>query len=113
MIERLSRALAWASIAAILVLSVVPAQMRPVTSLPHDLEHFGIFVLCGLGFGVGYHKAAIVEGLALVTFAGAIEILQLFSSGRHARLTDFAVDAIASCVGVLAGSVATMIVPKG
>jgi VanZ family protein len=35
-------------------------------------------------------------------FAGFVEIAQLFVPGRHARLSDFIVDALAMCVGALA-----------
>ncbi len=31
---------------------------------------------------------------------GVIEILQLWAPGRHARLEDFAVDALAACAGL-------------
>jgi VanZ family protein len=30
---------------------------------------------------------------------GALEVLQLWAPGRHARIEDFAVDALAACVG--------------
>jgi VanZ family protein len=35
-----------------------------------------------------------------VTGIGLIEILQLWAPGRHARLEDFVVDALAACVGI-------------
>ena len=39
---------------AIVVLSLVPAYDRPVTALPHSLEHLTIFFAAGLAFGIGY-----------------------------------------------------------
>jgi VanZ family protein len=33
-----------------------------------------------------------------------VEILQLVAPGRHARLSDFLVDALAMCIGLLLGS---------
>jgi VanZ family protein len=35
-----------------------------------------------------------------VVMIGAIEILQIWAPGRHARLEDFVVDALACCVGL-------------
>jgi VanZ family protein len=35
-----------------------------------------------------------------VVFSGSVEIMQLFVPGRHARLSDFAIDATAACVGL-------------
>jgi VanZ family protein len=110
MIDRISRALAWASAAAIVILSLVPPSLRPVTGAPHSLEHFAIFALCGFGFGFGYRVVKILEVVALVAFAGLVEVLQLMVPGRHARLTDFAVDAIAGCVGIMIGRAASIIV---
>ena len=34
-------------------------------------------------------------------FAGSVELLQVFVPGRHARLSDFAVDALGGCIGIL------------
>jgi VanZ family protein len=43
--------------------------------------------------------------VALVIFAGAIELAQTFVPGRHARLSDFIVDAVTMCVAVAAASI--------
>jgi VanZ family protein len=37
----------------------------------------------------------------LVIFAGTVEIAQLFVPGRHARLSDFIVDALAISAGLI------------
>src|ERR1043165_1163255 len=99
----LFRGLAWALLAVILILSVVPPTLRPETAAPHDLEHFAIFALCGFAFSIGYRSHHLFQAIGLVAFSGSIELLQLMAPGRHARLIDFALDAPASCRGVLAG----------
>lgn len=101
MTRRISRAFAWTTIAAILILSLVPPGLRPITGAPHKVEHFAIFALCGFAVGLGYRVAGVLEGLTLVLFAGGVELLQHMVPGRHARLSDFVVDAVASCVGVM------------
>ena len=45
--------------------------------------------------------------VVLVLFAGAIEFAQIFTLGRHARLSDFFVDALAACVGVALSALVT------
>ena len=40
----------------------------------------------------------LVAGLSVVLI-GVLELLQLFVPGRHARLEDFVVDALAACIG--------------
>ena len=103
MSTRIFRILAWMLIGAVVILSLVPPTLRPVTGASHDLEHFAIFALCGYAFGVGYRSRHLFHAVALVTFAGSIEVLQFTAPGRHARMLDFVVDAIASCAGVLIG----------
>jgi len=42
--------------------------------------------------------------ILLVIFLGSIEVAQLFVPGRHARLSDFIIDAIAACMGLAIAS---------
>ena len=39
--------------------------------------------------------------IALATFAAFVEVVQLFAPGRHARLSDFAIDALAAIIGLI------------
>jgi VanZ family protein len=100
-IVRLARIVAWSLAVAIIVLSVVPAGLRPETAAPHNLEHFTIYFVTGLAFGLGYDCRWALLAVLFVLYAGAIEIAQLFVPGRHARLSDFVVDAFAMCIGLL------------
>ena len=72
---------------AITVLSLVPAEFRPETGLPHNIEHGAIFALLGGAMVLGYR----LRFWAWVTlgplFAAVIEVLQLGVPGRHARLS--------------------------
>src|SRR5260370_28068775 len=89
---------------AILVLSVVSAWLRPKTGIPHDVEHFGIFVATGFAFGLGYARRYAVMAIVVLIFAGAIETVQLFVPGRYALLTDFFLDTLALFYGVVAAT---------
>ena len=91
---------AWFLATAIVVFSLVPPDLRAVTDAPHPLEHFVMFAATGFVFGIGYGPRYLIA-IALVIFAGAIEVAQLFVPGRHARLSDFIVDALAACIGFL------------
>jgi VanZ family protein len=102
----LARIVGWSLAAAIVVLSVVPATLRPESGLPNDVEHFAIFWATGLAFALGYTSTPLLATL-LVVFAGTIEILQLFIPGRHARLSDFIVDGLASVIGLITASLVT------
>jgi len=100
---------AWSLVATIVVLSLVPSELRPETGAPHILEHFLIFAATGAAFGLGYEARPVPLAIRLVIFAGAIEIAQLFAPHRHARLSDFLVDAVAICSGSIAGSLARQV----
>ena len=92
-IRKLAQIVAWSLAAAIIVLSVVPADLRPQTVAPHNLEHLLIFAATGFAFGVGFDQKRKVLATYLVGFTGFVEFLQLLVPGRHARLSDFIVDA--------------------
>jgi hypothetical protein len=99
--RRTFRIVAWVCIAAIVALSLVSPALRPVTVLPHHVEHLAIFIVTGFALGLGYpgHLARLL--VLLVIFAGAIELAQFFAPGRHPRLIDFVVDAAGACAGAL------------
>jgi VanZ family protein len=63
-------------------------------------EHALAFALVGLAFGLAYRHNRLFTALAAVVMTGGIEVLQFLAPGRHARLSDFVVDALAVCVGL-------------
>src|SRR5215510_3559111 len=99
--EKLSKASAWLLVVAITVLSVVPSTSRPITPAAHDVEHFLIYLATGSAFGLGYPRGPLTLAMGLVAFAGPVEFVQLFIPGRHSRLSDFMIDAVAVCLGVM------------
>jgi VanZ family protein len=92
---------AWTLATTIVVFSIVPPHFRPETGLPHGLEHFAIWWVMGIAFALAYNLKPFLLAAALVIFSGAVEIAQLFVPGRHARVTDFIIDALACIVGLL------------
>jgi VanZ family protein len=106
--SKLARIAAWVLTAAIVVLSLVPPTLRPETSAPHSLEHFTIYAATGFAFGLGYKHRHDLLAILLVISTGCIEIAQLFVPGRHARLSDFIVDTIAACMGLVFASLLSL-----
>ena len=98
--RRLFQAVGWLCVLAIMVLSLVAPSLRPVTFLPHDVEHAAIFAITGLALGLGYPRRIAHHMAMLVVFAAAIELAQFYAPGRHPRMIDFIVDALSACVGV-------------
>ena len=106
--SKTARIAAWALTATIVILSLVPPSLRPETGTPHILEHFIIYAATGFTFGLGYKRRHDLLAIFLVIFSGSIEIAQLFVPGRHARLSDFIIDTVAACIGLVTSSLLSL-----
>jgi VanZ family protein len=95
----ISRIFAWLLAAAVTFATLGPPRLRPHSDLGHSGEHAFAFVLVGLAFAVAYpqHRTR-AAGLSVVLI-GILELLQLLAPGRHARLEDYLVDALAALAG--------------
>jgi VanZ family protein len=100
--SRSIRAAAWLLTLAIVILSLVPPDLRPTTDLPHNWEHFAIFMITGVAFGLGYGPMYVTLPIGLAIFSGAIEVAQIFIPGRHSRFSDFLVDTAGLWIGLCA-----------
>ena len=105
----LARTLAWIGISAIIVLSIVPANDRPVSGVGQGFEHFTAFALVGAAFAIGYRLSLIRLLTLAVLFCGGIELLQVPLPTRHARVSDFLVDSVGACFAILCVFVANQI----
>src|SRR5262249_52322802 len=94
------RLIAWGLAVAVTFATLGPPRFRPHADLGQNGEHALAFVLVGLAFGLAYRQNRLVTAVAAVVMTGAIEILQFWAPGRHARLSDFVVDALAICAGL-------------
>ena len=110
LMRRLSQIAASLLVIGISLVSLVPPSLRPVTGTPHNFEHLAIFLLTGIAFAIGYPRRHFRQSIGLVIFSGLIEIMQLWVPGRHARLSDFIVDASAACIGVATSCVTERLV---
>jgi VanZ family protein len=95
----LLKLIAWALAAAVTFATLGPAQLRPHAPLGHDGEHAFAFVLVGIAFGLAYAQRRTFVATVSVVMIGVLEVLQIWVPGRHARVVDFVVDALAACFG--------------
>jgi VanZ family protein len=100
---RLARLAAWFVLAAAVVITLGPPRLRPATGLEHHLEHVLAFAVMALIFAIAYPSRRIVLALAGVTIIALLETFQIWSPGRHASLSDFAVNTLGLCVGLAGG----------
>src|SRR5260370_7592806 len=96
------RLFAWLLAAAVTFATLGAPRFRPHSSFGQDGEHAIAFVLIGLAFGLAYSRHRLLTSAISVVMIGVIEILQIWAPGRHARFEDFAVDALAAFVGLIA-----------
>jgi VanZ family protein len=97
------RILFWITLLALEILSIVPARDRPVLG-PHALEHAAAFALLGTLFALAYEIRTRTALAMAVLVTGAVELSQLVVVGRHARWSDFIIDAAAGIAGILIGT---------
>ncbi len=95
----LVRCIAWLLAAAVTFATLGPPGLRPHSSLGQDGEHALAFVLVGLAFGLAYRRRRLLIAAASIVLIGVLELMQFWAPGRHARLEDFAVDALTACLG--------------
>lgn len=100
----LLRVIAWGLAAAVAFATLGPAQYRPHANIGQGGEHALAFVLLGLAFGLVYRSSRTATALVALAMTAMIEIMQLWAPGRHARFSDFVVDALAVCAGIAAAT---------
>jgi hypothetical protein len=90
------RLAAWIFVAILVLITVAPPSARLDSGVPHHVEHFASFFIAGALWYMGYPRRLLLCLTLAVLFAGGLELLQMLVPGRHARLIDFVVDALAA-----------------
>jgi VanZ family protein len=109
----LLRLFAWLLAAAVAFATLGPPAYRPHIAITHDGEHALAFVLIGLAFALAYPRQKVPVAAIAVALIGALELLQLLAPGRHARLEDFVVDALAALAGFAIAAVIGWLLRSG
>jgi len=81
-----------------------PPERRPHSNLGQNGEHALAFVLLGLAFGLAHTRSRSLTAAFVIAYTGLIEIMQFWAPGRHARMEDFVVDALAASLGLVAAA---------
>lgn len=80
-----------------------PVSLRPTTEAPPDAERGFAFALLGGTIAIGYsrHRDLLIAILLAVIFAALLEAGQNFVPGRHGRMHDFVIKALAVILGAV------------
>jgi VanZ family protein len=92
------------SVLTIVILSVVPGNMRPHILGNDPVEHFVAYSITGNLLAVGYLRPMqlLASGVLLPVCAGLLELAQTWIPGRMPSAGEFTVSAIGTWVGLLA-----------
>ena len=83
------------------VLSLLPQDERVSMGLPGQGEHFIAYSVTGLllGLSIPSKNGPLLAAAHLAWIAGLLEFLQQWSPGRHPRLSDAVIGALAGLLG--------------
>ncbi|MBZ9982121.1 MULTISPECIES: hypothetical protein [unclassified Mesorhizobium] len=96
----ISRIAALALLAVIVFATLSPIQMRPHLGDP-DFERALAYVLFGVAMGLGFPNRLAGTVTIVVVVATVLELMQLLEPGRHARLSDGSLKALAGILGIV------------
>jgi len=93
------RWVAWLLVLAIVVVTLSPIELRPITKVPAGLERFAAFAAIGVAFCLGYPRHRLHILVLLIGGIGFLEVAQNHVSGRHGRLPDGLMKASGALLG--------------
>ena len=99
----LIRLAAWALVALIVLITLVPIGFRPVMTADPSFERIAAYALAGLIMMLSYPRHWLMILVGSVVVAGGLEAAQTLTSTRHGRFDDFLVKAGAALAGAGAG----------
>ena len=108
-IRKLLIFVAWAFLAFIAYATISPIQDRPTVSRSADLEHIAAFAVLGGLFWLAYPRRIVF--VCWIVFGSAImlELMQLLTPDRHARLLDAVEKIVGGAAGIaMAGAILTL-----
>ena len=102
MVRGLTRSVGWLAVLVIIVLSLVPGDMRPHVMADDDCDHFAAYLIASSLLAIGYSRSdqLLSNALSLALLAGLLEIVQSLIPGRNPSAWDFAMSAFGSGAGV-------------
>ena len=102
MLIGLIRVAGWFAVLVIIVLSVMPGQLRPDVLGEKHIEHLAAYVGTAMLLATGYPgRAQLIKiGILLPLCSGILEIVQLGISGRTSSVADFVASSLGAWIGV-------------
>jgi hypothetical protein len=103
MIQRSLAALGWIGLAFIIYVTLCPVESRPQVASAVHWEHFGAFAVIGFALAVGHPRRLGLVILVVMGSALVLELMQLLTVDRHARVIDALVKEAGGLFGIVLG----------
>lgn len=103
MLQRFFAIAAWVALCLIAYVSLSPLRHRPTIPAPWNIEHFAAFAILGGLFSLAYPRRTLAVFIIVLGSAALLEVLQLFTPDRHARILDALQKIAGGGAGILAG----------
>lgn len=103
MFRKLSIVAAWALLALIAYVTVSPIHQRPTSLTSSSVEHLAAFLILGVLFCLAYPRRLALIWLIVLGSAVLLEVLQLITPDRHARISDAIEKMAGGAFGILGG----------
>jgi VanZ family protein len=94
---------AWVLLALIVYVTVSPIHQRPTPLTSSSVEHLAAFLVLGVLFCLGYPRRLALMWLIVLGSAVLLELLQLVTPDRHARIADAIEKMAGGAFGILVG----------
>ena len=107
------RIVAWALLIALIVVTIGPIDVRPVTPLPTQVERALALAIVGFAFALAYPRHLVMISIVVLGATILLEVLQLITPSRHGRVVDAAVKLVGGSFGIACGHALNRIRHRG
>jgi hypothetical protein len=102
LLSRVLRVAAWLAFISVAIVTLSPVGLRPRLALP-GLEYLAALAVVGGLFGLAYPRRPVLAAVLILAAVAGLELSQMLTGDRHARLSDLAFKAAGGLVGLAAG----------
>jgi hypothetical protein len=102
-LQRFAVVPAWALLACIAYMTISPIEVRTSFSYWASVERSAAFAALGILFYLAYNRSILLVCVIVLGSAVLLELAQLVTVDRHARMIDAMEKIAGGCLGIVAG----------
>jgi VanZ family protein len=102
MFQQTMKVVAWSLLGFVVVSTISPINLRPTLHIRSGIEHLAAFAVLGAAFCIAYPRRMGLVCLIVLGSAVLLELVQLLTPDRHARIHDAIVKMGGGVLGIAA-----------